>query len=117
VRRRAFEPRLELVAVGRAELRQQRRVVDDEQPLALAEAGARGAAHGRDEALERLARDRLGLVVPHHPPPAEQVLELHRRIVERANVARSATASSPGVSSIALCSLGSSCSSGSRSPR
>jgi hypothetical protein len=77
----AREPRLEVRVVRaarkRREIGQEPRVVDDEQPLALAEPGARRAADGRDDPLERLARDRLAGVVAHHAPPLEDVPQVH----------------------------------------
>ena len=54
-------------------------VGDDDQPLALAEACARGALGRRRDALQRLARDRLvGVVVAHHAPPPDDLAKLHR---------------------------------------
>ena len=76
-----LEPRLDalerLVVPERRDLREELRVVDDEQPLPLREPGARRTPHGRDDAFERVARDRVAGVVAHHAALLEQVVEAH----------------------------------------
>src|SRR5581483_2053973 len=78
---RGREPRLDVavvVACERREVGEQPGVVDDEETLPLAEPCRRRAPHGGDDALQRLARDRLTRVVPHHPAAPEDVAEVHQ---------------------------------------
>src|SRR5581483_10417937 len=52
-------------------------VGDDHEAVALAEAAARRAPGAVDDPLEHVARDRLVRVVPHHPPAAHDLREVH----------------------------------------
>ena len=54
-----------------------RRIRHDDEALALREPAARCAADGGDDALDRLARDRLGVLVADHAPLLEEVGEVH----------------------------------------
>src|SRR5207248_9221813 len=63
-----------------------RRLGDDEQTLALAEAGARCAAHGSDDALDRGAIDQVGLVRPDHPATLEDLPQLPRASIRSRSV-------------------------------
>src|SRR5918996_5517177 len=53
-------------------------VVDRDEVEALSEAGARRAPGPVEDPGHHLARDGLAGVVAHHPPAANDLLELHR---------------------------------------
>src|SRR5581483_11332814 len=106
VRGRARKPGLEtrIVACERSQIGQQSRIVDDEQALALAEARTRRAAHGGDDALERLPWNLLARVVPDHAPPLEDVAQVqplpysHSIVAGGFDVTSSTTRFTPGIS-------------------
>ena len=83
VHRRGRDPRLTargdvlVLACEARELPARLGLGDDHEAVALAEPAARRAAHGRDDPLDRLARDRVGQVAAHHAAPLQDVGELH----------------------------------------
>jgi acylphosphatase len=60
---------------------------DDEQPLTLAEAGARRSAYRVDDAFDRFARHGVRLIRAHHAAPREDLRQIHpariRRVIRR----------------------------------
>ena len=56
---------------------------DDQQPLALAEAGARRPAHRRDDPLDRVAGNGVWPIRAHHPAAREDFPQLHRARIRR----------------------------------
>ena len=56
-----------------------RRVGDHDEPLPLAEAGARGSADRPHDALRHVTRNGIGPVTPYHAPSLEKLAEFQGR--------------------------------------